>query len=484
MEKEFAKLICKIQEITGLGASDSITELANDRFLSFFRNRRVLKAVSFAKRYSKKKFSFWNSFNYEMEYFYFYDIDLIVPKEIFEFTSLQHLYFENCTIKTIPDEISHLNILEELTIKNCSIDSIPDSVLTLTSLKKLNLEDNKIDHIPDSIIGLKNVKEINLSKNILTEIPSSILELPNLDIIDISENPLVFPYDQLINKSLLQWYHFFNAKNGKINLGKIPQSIKTAIKQYLLYFSDYVKNFKGLDIKIEITDTTDGLEVNFNDSIDESIVSDLLNEYLNFVGSNVEKVKPDFDIEKDEIAKDVAIVDLRNQLRFLQSSLETKAVEVRALRQERDNYFTLLSTERQNPRPIMINASSVSSPVITNTTSININIHQEIPHLQSEFHELNKALKDIPQEDKEELKALDDELLNINLEKDPKTELRKPANRLKRILDAINDEGSSLNKAVKAGDKTIKAAQKLAKTYNKIAQWLALPQVPDVFLKD
>jgi len=38
------------------------------------------------------------------------------------------------------------------------------------------------------------------------------------------------------------------------------------------------------------------------------------------------------------------------------------------------------------------------------------------------------------------------------------------------------------HKIVSGTQKGIEVAQKLGKTYNKFAQWLALPQVPDLFL--
>jgi len=53
---------------------------------------------------------------------------------------------------------------------------------------------------------------------------------------------------------------------------------------------------------------------------------------------------------------------------------------------------------------------------------------------------------------------------------------------LKRVLDQINDPDSLLNKTISASKKGVAACQKVGKIYNKFAQWLGLPQVPDIFL--
>jgi hypothetical protein len=47
----------------------------------------------------------------------------------------------------------------------------------------------------------------------------------------------------------------------------------------------------------------------------------------------------------------------------------------------------------------------------------------------------------------------------------------------------LGDENSSLYKTIKGIVTGIGIAQDIAKGYNSIAQWLALPQIPNLFLK-
>lgn len=105
--------------------------------------------------------------------------------------------------------------------------------------------------------------------------------------------------------------------------------------------------------------------------------------------------------------------------------------------------------------------------------------------LQGNLNDLARRLeKQGNTEDADELKETAEILNEVKDVKD-KEEIRKKgiANRLKRIVEDLGDEDSSLHKTVKGIKNGIGIAQDLAKEYNKIAQWLALPQVPTPFLK-
>lgn len=82
---------------------------------------------------------------------------------------------------------------------------------------------------------------------------------------------------------------------------------------------------------------------------------------------------------------------------------------------------------------------------------------------------------------KNELKTIEDSLDEVSAE-DDKKELKKPMSKMRRFLEKINDENSDIHKAIKATKKGVEIAQKVGKTYNKFAQWLVIPQVPDLFL--
>jgi hypothetical protein len=105
--------------------------------------------------------------------------------------------------------------------------------------------------------------------------------------------------------------------------------------------------------------------------------------------------------------------------------------------------------------------------------------------LQGNLNDLARRLeKQGNTEDADELKETADILKEVKDVKDKEEIVEKGiAQRLKRIVDDLGDEDSRLHKTVKGIRNGIGIAQDIAKEYNKIAQWLALPQVPTPFLK-
>ena len=96
--------------------------------------------------------------------------------------------------------------------------------------------------------------------------------------------------------------------------------------------------------------------------------------------------------------------------------------------------------------------------------------------------ELKEALTEENPQLKEELNRIEDSLDGVTPESDKK-ELAKPMNKMRRFLEKARDENSDIHKAIKGAKKGVELAQKVGKTYNKFAQWLALPVVPDLFLR-
>ena len=114
-------------------------------------------------------------------------------------------------------------------------------------------------------------------------------------------------------------------------------------------------------------------------------------------------------------------------------------------------------------------------------TNIEINLKVDLPAIKTDFDDLKGTIAHIDPELKEELDKIEDSLdeVSVNTEKE---KLNKPLNKLGRFLQKLEDKNSKYHKIVSSTKKGIELAQKLGKTYNKFAQWLALPQVPDLFL--
>jgi internalin A len=116
-------------------------------------------------------------------------------------------------------------------------------------------------------------------------------------------------------------------------------------------------------------------------------------------------------------------------------------------------------------------------------TNIEINLKIDLPAIQKEFADLKELmLESNPDPNLErKLKEIGDSLDEVSAETE-KEKLNKPLNKVGRFLKELEDKNSKYHKIVSGTKKGIVVAQKLGKTYNKFAQWLALPQVPDLFL--
>ncbi|MCP4611419.1 MAG: GTPase [Planctomycetes bacterium] len=126
-------------------------------------------------------------------------------------------------------------------------------------------------------------------------------------------------------------------------------------------------------------------------------------------------------------------------------------------------------------------AKSKADAIADVDISVDIDIKVDLPAIQSDFAELKNAIADADPKLEKELNRIEDSLDDVTPESD-KDKLAKPMNKMRRFLEKLAVENSDFHKAVKGAKKGIKMAQKVGKTYNKFAQWLALPQVPDLFL--
>ncbi|MCK4763980.1 MAG: leucine-rich repeat domain-containing protein [Candidatus Aminicenantes bacterium] len=117
--------------------------------------------------------------------------------------------------------------------------------------------------------------------------------------------------------------------------------------------------------------------------------------------------------------------------------------------------------------------------------NIQVNIQQikniYLPAVQDDFDSFKKMLAKADPALKEELKEIGDALDELGPGSDKK-EFNKPLNKLGRFIKDLADQDTPLGKTVAGIEKAVDLGQKVGRTYNKIAQWLALPQVPDVLV--
>ncbi len=114
-------------------------------------------------------------------------------------------------------------------------------------------------------------------------------------------------------------------------------------------------------------------------------------------------------------------------------------------------------------------------------TNVSVDIKVDLPAIQDKFVELKNFIINTNPELEGQLDKIEDSLDEVTPESD-KQELAKPMNKLRRFLEKVADEKSDYNKAIKGVTKGVEIAQNVGKTYNNFAEWLVLPQIPDLFL--
>ncbi|AKB51553.1 hypothetical protein MSBRW_2300 [Methanosarcina barkeri str. Wiesmoor] len=114
-------------------------------------------------------------------------------------------------------------------------------------------------------------------------------------------------------------------------------------------------------------------------------------------------------------------------------------------------------------------------------TSVNVNLEIDLPQIQTDFDNLKEEIENLDPKLESELDKIQDSLDEVSASSEKET-LKKPLNKIYRLLTKLSDPDSNYNKAITGTLKGIEYAQKLGRTYNKFAPWLAMPQVPDLFL--
>jgi internalin A len=104
-----------------------------------------------------------------------------------------------------------------------------------------------------------------------------------------------------------------------------------------------------------------------------------------------------------------------------------------------------------------------------------------LPQIRNEFDNLKEELENLNPKLESDLDKIQDSLDEISTKPDQE-KLVKPLNKLYRLLDKLSDPNSDYNKVITGTQKGIELAQKVGRTYNKFANWLAMPQVPDLFV--
>ena len=342
----------------------------------------------------------------------------------------------------------------------------------------------------------KNLKEFILDDIEKIDINSSEnFEYYGIDInITIKKLDLVCNYiEKYINKITKNYENTIKQLNNyeesiMSNIYNIPvdSKLKTALKQYLIYFPEYIEKAKGKKIKFEVTSTDEFLNIHIGKNADIDVVNDYLMEYVGFIKTSIDKINPEIRSDLDKSESELLIIELKSQIRNLKTSMEIKNLEKKFLDEQVHMLKDLLNycIKDDFNKNITFNISSNSNCMVA--SNINFNVRREVENLQDELFDIKEIFKYPNDNIKDELNYIDAELMKLddsNIEEDVKKN-KHIFKRIRRILEKINDSNSDMNKIIKQSKEVVRKIQKIAKTYNKFAVWLSMPQIPSIFVED
>lgn len=231
---------------------------------------------------------------------------------------------------------------------------------------------------------------------------------------------------------------------------KINKILRTGIKQYLIYFNNYVKNTKNIDIDFEVENHKEGLLLKVGYNQDIELINKYFIEYTGFLKlENIEDVEPVYEIEKNKYDLIAEKNELRNELHHLKYKYENAQyrinVQEEIIKDLKENLEWFKNITEKNlllPSPITIN----------NTNNINNNLNNNIEQLQQDIYQIKSLLSNIDDlELQNELKEIKDKLFSINKVEELKTN-KTSLNLFKVVLNTINNKESILNQTIKASD--------------------------------
>lgn len=254
---------------------------------------------------------------------------------------------------------------------------------------------------------------------------------------------------------------------------KVDVKLRTILKQYLIYFQEYVFNFKNENVGLEVESYDEGLiiKIDKENNIDE--VLKYFKEYIGFIKEkNLNQIELAVNSNISDLKKELAIIDLKNQIRHLKSNLEIKAVEVKYLNQSVERLEKLLFLEKKKMNIININQNNIC----------NIDSKEVIEKISNDLYLLRNEIVDLGDTAiKEKLHEIDEEFTELNNCKS-ETEKKSKVLKLRRLLDQLLDEESQFNSLVNKSKQGIRITKDIAKNYNKVASILGLPIVPEMLL--
>lgn len=141
-----------------------------------------------------------------------------------------------------------------------------------------------------------------------------------------------------------------NKQLKKYTFIKIDKHLKTAISQYLSFFSSYVEESKKVEIKMHTKDSEDGLYISFDvpEGLDKATIQSWFDDYLNHLYKDKTEITINTVKGVSIEQSDILILKLKGQINHYQRQLDILKLENNYLKDNSDYFkdvITLLSSK-------------------------------------------------------------------------------------------------------------------------------------------
>ena len=125
------------------------------------------------------------------------------------------------------------------------------------------------------------------------------------------------------NDRLQEKIDFYDLTNTESFFIKIPESLRTGLQQYFVYFKDYVRNFKGKDIKFEVIRVKGGLRIDIRyGEIDKKELDKWFKDFLKNLRQPTKIIDSTFEVHRNENEKSIIKKELQNQVVSFENTLK------------------------------------------------------------------------------------------------------------------------------------------------------------------
>lgn len=141
---------------------------------------------------------------------------------------------------------------------------------------------------------------------------------------------------------------------------KIDKHLRTAISQYLSFFSSYVEQSKKVLITLNTRESEDGLDISFNipENIDDLILQDWFEDYLNHLTSNEDMIEINT-VESVTVEElDILILKLKQQINHYKRQIDILNIENSYLKDNTEYFKDVIKLLSSKSPQLFISATN------------------------------------------------------------------------------------------------------------------------------